>query len=924
VSLRRLINFLALLSLAGLRIAWTEPVGTHSPAPPLLSSCFQSSDDPEGSGQRHTHYYLCQLPDASKRPGAADSIPPRSDPNHLLAIDWAHYPEEAKIRHVEGRCVVSAIIGKDGRVERGSVKLEQTSDSVFLDFPCLHAFFDAHLLPATLHGRPVSQRVGLVAVWTIDGPVPIRPKEHQVVSLCKQENAPFPAATSAPSSGVALLAAAKLASDKGWLLDPCFYRDEALKQFFGATRIDRFFDQVPGKDPARSEGIDLVVPGSVYGHSGPGILSATLNIVFLPSGIQRAELRVSNNDQIMPSVTRDDIEKLYGAGKAGIDLVTDGGPSLGTLEYDSLQANIHTHSLFVLGANLDDLIVTTGVATSATGYPLPPKPPPPPPVTFKPLPTEPPPGELRYVVTDLDVFDEASRKADYLGRLQAQMRALDCCATNISKLFSGFRLQVRGYALAPFLPRADQDLIAQVAGEANPPLRAVNLNSEAVGTFWQGHAREGHGYLVRAGKLTDLGTLGGRGSEANAINNCGQIAGASELMFGPGEDVFIYQGGVMKDLGPGHGNAISDNGMVAGQRSFGFFNQRAALWIHGNPKQLCDSLSEAFAINNAGAVVGECYDPDNMDQPGAFLYQDGRRVSLRDYIARPRRPGVRGSYTIGAGINDAGQIIVYEYEIPSANPQDEIFYLLTPATHDALASAQKAVTPEDRELWLGRCNRLADVRGISIEDRQKFLDWCGESAVLAYLKQRFVETRRAPTSCIALDQIVPANIEDAEVPYRVRIPVTPEKFVQELAKLATVARPQDAARQLGQGLGANWRRKREGDRVSWALQADARWKASLYLSSGPESGWNLAAGGQFGHDQLVFVDRSKSRCLQIDLVDRVLKSYGFIRSDYQMPLRGPFVQWQFKHGSTTFSIGGDRKDECLPELRVTSTPNAPP
>ena len=911
-------SILVLASATFPAICWAS-AGPHSENLPdaPLPPCSQSLDNRDTVGPRHSNYFLCDLSNGAQAL-AANSTPPRIDARHLFNIDWDHYPEESKIKREEGWCVVSFTVGKDGHIDHASTKLERSSDSVLLDFACLQAFRDGQVVPATLHGRTISQRVGAVAVWAIEGPVSLRPKEHKVDGLCTKDSSVLPNSMVPPVNGHSLLTAGKLATDKGWLLDPCFYRDDALKQFFGATKIDRFYT---AKDQGRWEGINLAVPGSVFGHSGPGMLSVGLTVVFLPSGIQRAELSVDNTNQVMPPAVHDDVVKFYGEGKSGIDETTDGGPTFETLEYNSAEGIVHTRSLFVFYGNLlNDTIVTvervspatlnSRVATPTATQPRP--------VSFLPLPTESPPGDLKYIVTDLDVFDDGSGSSDYFSLLQQQMHALECCATDIPKLFSGYRLQVRGYRLATWLPSADQDFIAKVLDQENPPMRAVNRQSEAVGTFSPSHSDEVHGYLLRGGKLTDIGTLGGRGSEANAINNCGQIAGASQVMFDSGEHVFVYQGGVMKDLGPGHANAINDRGQVAGMSHLDIFAQRAALWIRGKRTVLCEDLSEAFAINSAGAVVGECYDSKDEGQPHAFLYQNGKRIDLRDYIVHPRRPGVRGTDTVGAGINDAGQIIAYEYEIPRPSPSDEIAYLLTPVTSGSLQEAAQSVSLADRDLWLSRCNRLIDVRHIANEDRQRFLDLCMESSALPYLKHHQTETRSKPASCVSIRDFVPAKVEGTEIPYSVRIPVNAERFIRELSKLATFSQPADAARQLGQGLHATLRRHRSDDRIFYKLEIDARWKAELSLWSEPSGGWSINAGGRFGHDQLVFLETGKPQCLRIDLVDRVLTAEGFKRSDLDMPLAGAWISWDLNRSGTAVSFGGAPGDQCLPALRMVA------
>ena len=73
--------------------------------------------------------------------------------------------------------------------------------------------------------------------------------------------------------------------------------------------------------------------------------------------------------------------------------------------------------------------------------------------------------------------------------------------------------------------------------------------------------------------MTDLGTLGGRSSSANDINESGQIVGWANTN-GGASHAFIYSNGEMVDL-----NALIDP---------------TSGW----------TLHEAYAINNSGQVVG--------------------------------------------------------------------------------------------------------------------------------------------------------------------------------------------------------------------------------------------------------------------------------------------------------------------------------
>lgn len=118
--------------------------------------------------------------------------------------------------------------------------------------------------------------------------------------------------------------------------------------------------------------------------------------------------------------------------------------------------------------------------------------------------------------------------------------------------------------------------------------------------------------------MTDLGTLGGVQSGANAINNAGQIVGYASPP-ASSEHAFLYSGGKMTDLGV-------------------FFD-----------------FSVANAINSSGVVVGEgdvlLSNGNTADH--AFVYDGGKLQDLNTLI--PANSGwVLSSAT---SINDKGQIV---------------------------------------------------------------------------------------------------------------------------------------------------------------------------------------------------------------------------------------------------------------------------
>jgi probable HAF family extracellular repeat protein len=128
-----------------------------------------------------------------------------------------------------------------------------------------------------------------------------------------------------------------------------------------------------------------------------------------------------------------------------------------------------------------------------------------------------------------------------------------------------------------------------------------------------------HAVLWRNHSPTDLGNLGGAfNNVANAINNRGQVVGASDLAGDNTGHAFLWQEGVMADLGT-----------VTG-----------------------DFSSVAFGINNNGQVVGQSCNSD-FSVCGAFLWQAGAMTDLNTLIPA----GSSLSVISGDDINDRGEII---------------------------------------------------------------------------------------------------------------------------------------------------------------------------------------------------------------------------------------------------------------------------
>jgi probable HAF family extracellular repeat protein len=139
----------------------------------------------------------------------------------------------------------------------------------------------------------------------------------------------------------------------------------------------------------------------------------------------------------------------------------------------------------------------------------------------------------------------------------------------------------------------------------------------------------------------DLGTLGGRDSVANAINDSGQVVGFSHKT-ADGMTFHAFRTAANKAINP----ATDDLGTLGGARS------------------------KAYDINKSGQVVGESYLTDGTTTH-AFFYSGTGAMQDLNHLIDPA-----GGWTLIAarGINDSGQIVGY-----GVNPAGQTrAFLLTP------------------------------------------------------------------------------------------------------------------------------------------------------------------------------------------------------------------------------------------------------
>ncbi len=162
-------------------------------------------------------------------------------------------------------------------------------------------------------------------------------------------------------------------------------------------------------------------------------------------------------------------------------------------------------------------------------------------------------------------------------------------------------------------PKADAYAsLSEVFQATYPKLADLKL----VGSFF--FPSDMHAFLWETGHpLSDLGTLGGQGSIATAINDLGQVVGVSYLPGDTESHAVLWDGGIhdLSTLGGTESVAldINNNGRIVGKSRTSSGDWRAVVWDHGTPIDLntrTDSsgmywvLEEADAINDDGLIVG--------------------------------------------------------------------------------------------------------------------------------------------------------------------------------------------------------------------------------------------------------------------------------------------------------------------------------
>jgi len=215
-------------------------------------------------------------------------------------------------------------------------------------------------------------------------------------------------------------------------------------------------------------------------------------------------------------------------------------------------------------------------------------------------------------------------------------------------------------------PQFEVVLIETPLGQANDATD-INNRGQVVGSFFDPVAHQSRGFLwAQDAGLVDLGVaLPGGHSQAKAINECGEIAGSTDVPGDLGVSPALWRAPddleIIADV-QGVATGINELGHIVGSFLNAANQVHALLWtpaegiIDLGTLGSGDDASFAYDLNNHDAVVGTSFVTGGGQH--AFLWT--RRGGMRDLGA------LDNMASEAFGINDAGQVTGFTHIIVQA------------------------------------------------------------------------------------------------------------------------------------------------------------------------------------------------------------------------------------------------------------------
>lgn len=167
---------------------------------------------------------------------------------------------------------------------------------------------------------------------------------------------------------------------------------------------------------------------------------------------------------------------------------------------------------------------------------------------------------------------------------------------------------------------------------ANSVALGINNHGEVVGYSFLGEDYQAFLYSYADRSLTDVGSFGGKINAACAINDAGQVTGYSQDNSGNLKAFVFSRSRPIASLGMSENAAMSEafginnTGAVVGDIQSGTQNHRPALFSNGSVQDLGlggsnqpDALETAYAINDGGQIVGRHSAGPNAFHAFSFL-----------------------------------------------------------------------------------------------------------------------------------------------------------------------------------------------------------------------------------------------------------------------------------------------------------------
>lgn len=187
---------------------------------------------------------------------------------------------------------------------------------------------------------------------------------------------------------------------------------------------------------------------------------------------------------------------------------------------------------------------------------------------------------------------------------------------------------------------------------------ALNNLDQVVGYAAKAGDFEYHGFISTLGTMFDYGTLGGAISSATAISDTSRATGYSFVSLSSLEyHAFLSSGTQLQDLGTlggssSFGIAVNSAGQVAGEsQTAGDIESHAFLFSGGvmtDLGTLGGTMSSVFGLNSQGWVAGDSsLTMGDDDTTHAYVHNGSAMIDLGT---------LGGTYSMSFGINDAGQV----------------------------------------------------------------------------------------------------------------------------------------------------------------------------------------------------------------------------------------------------------------------------